>query len=479
MDQKLPELSVEIWLKIFTLLDRKTLHLKVSLVCKYWLNLVRNEKDFSSELVLTHNFITRNLYNPVPGSTRDEKISQIHYSVGKMLENWPRLKSVKLLFLYPSQLRTFYTMEIHKEKLNYFKRIWNAPGLEKVSILFQKFRHLNNWPNEETYKFPGEMSTNQLTFHFDKDSVEIPRLFFHEVNENTNINFSWLNANAFGIKELYLRHFILLWKLDPQLVPFLQAHKDTLESLIINSFRGLRMGANNLFGANVDDGFVSDLFNMLSKECPSLKKVHLSAANNDPGWVDRSGILVTSIMKFNSLEDLHISQSCYFHVASSAFSDNTKLKKLTLEEPVLKGSELLRIVQECRNLEYLYVEGITRRESQVQKYLQIDLDHLEEILKELKDCDKFKSLKILNICLNDRSSQDSNRSIKEIESIVKFKLESILSRFPSKSYVKIIILEANHPMLSDPECGELVLVEKKINKCPRTEIHPYPSCLLY
>ena len=141
------------------------------------------------------------------------------------------------------------------------------------------------------------------------------------------------------------------------------------------------------------------------------------------------------------------------------------------------------IARKCWNLEKLIVEGEFVPDEEMEDkniqnpFLYVKLYQIQEILNELSVNEKIKYLQIENICLTkNKNDVKLDLDIKDVKDFAcKNLLPIIESRFPKDSYIKIVILEPNHPKLLDKDFSELefVLLEKEENEKPELEILSY------
>ena len=110
----------EIWLHIFQFFEFETLQKTLTLVCKKWYNLIRNDTRLSGSLKIYWRYWE---------STRDHYFSLDVGSINTRLKNWPKLQNLQL------ELDTFL-VDIHS----------SPPELIELfdGIDFEVCQHLKN-----------------------------------------------------------------------------------------------------------------------------------------------------------------------------------------------------------------------------------------------------------------------------------------------------------------------------------------------
>jgi len=134
-------LPVETWAFIFQFLDEKTLRESATLVCKHWFEIIRGDSNLSGKLTL--NLWKEGFVFNTPGP----KASMV--KLNAILPSWPKLKHLRIikrghfvvndaiLLDLPTDFQVdilLHNISSNCEKLDDFKRLWNTPFLESLSI---------------------------------------------------------------------------------------------------------------------------------------------------------------------------------------------------------------------------------------------------------------------------------------------------------------------------------------------------------
>ena len=231
---------------------------------------------------------------------------------------------------------------------------------------------------------------------------------------------------------------------------------------------------------------------ILSRNFPNLESIIVDAYNlmisdNTEGY---------NISTTGSIQNIKCLKKLTFRRLNSndfgeKFRDNSTLKYLKFENCALSGNDLLNIARKCCELETLYIAGKIFRENQKYLYpspillhLCVQLEQMNEILKEISVNGALKNLQILNVCLiRSIHSFESDITSKDIEKFAKLNFLPIIeSNFAMDCYIKICFLEPNHPkqeghILRFGKGQSLVMLEKKINQKPQVTVYPYPTTM--
>ena len=98
------DLPVEIWVIIFQYFDIATLQKNLSLVCRHWLEIIRNNQKMSGNLTLTFcsgiiEFYPLDFHGPPSRFVQSENakcVNQDKTKLSEILENWPKLRSLTI-----------------------------------------------------------------------------------------------------------------------------------------------------------------------------------------------------------------------------------------------------------------------------------------------------------------------------------------------------------------------------------------------
>ena len=138
-----PILPDEIWTMIFGYLDTVTIHTKVSIVCKYFFDLVRNNSKLAGELKISPKYV-ENVFK-----LNKAGLSLLSYDLNsnmeEMLKRWPKIETVKFTgisaFEKTEWLRNLSKTNLEKnifyqfKVLKDFQKAWKTETLKKVVLV--------------------------------------------------------------------------------------------------------------------------------------------------------------------------------------------------------------------------------------------------------------------------------------------------------------------------------------------------------
>merc|ERR1712223_1879778 len=159
----LPILPAETWTKIFGYLDKVTIHTKVSLVSKYFFNLVRNSQNLAGELRISPKYV-ENVFK-----LNKAGLSLLSYDLNckmeEMLKRWPKVETVKFTKISAFEKiewlrnlsKTNFEKDIfyHFKDLKDFQKAWKTETLKTVSLV-----ELWEIPEESSSLFPIQLNTS-------------------------------------------------------------------------------------------------------------------------------------------------------------------------------------------------------------------------------------------------------------------------------------------------------------------------------
>ena len=98
------DLPVEIWVIIFQYFDIETLRKNLSLVCRHWLEIIRNNQKMSGNLTLTFcsgiiEFYSLDFHGSPIRFVQSENakcVNQDKTKLSEILEHWPKLQSLTI-----------------------------------------------------------------------------------------------------------------------------------------------------------------------------------------------------------------------------------------------------------------------------------------------------------------------------------------------------------------------------------------------
>ena len=131
-----------VWTKIFGYLDTVTIHTNISLVCKYFLDMVRNSQNLAGELRLTPKYL-ENVFN-----LKEDVLSllnfDLHFKMAEMLKSWPKVVTVKFTHISAFEkyqwLRNRSMTNFERDIFSQFKNLkdfqnaWNTKTLKEVKL---------------------------------------------------------------------------------------------------------------------------------------------------------------------------------------------------------------------------------------------------------------------------------------------------------------------------------------------------------
>ena len=159
----LPILPPETWTKIFGYLDTVTIHTKVSLVSKYFFDLVRNSQNLAGELQISPKYV-ENVFK-----LNKAGLSLLSYDFNskmeEMLKRWPKIETIKFtkisVFEKTEWLRNVSKTNLERDIFYQFKdlkdiqKAWNTETLTKVSLA-----ELGEIPEESSHLFHVQLNTS-------------------------------------------------------------------------------------------------------------------------------------------------------------------------------------------------------------------------------------------------------------------------------------------------------------------------------
>ena len=200
----LPE---EIWCRIFAYLDPFTIHEAVSVVCKDFLRIVRQDKRLSGSLKLSRRFLQR-YFNHFDIWSKLET-NKFHLGLSEFLKKWPKVTEIEIHWL-PNQDQESLLLQF---TLQTFKELWNTSYLKSVVV------H-GVWINKGPFRLDG------LTYNEEVENVQFQSLRFYP-NHDTNIqeDLKWLIRNVTKVFNIEIDNLFLK-----------QLEKDTTCKVLMGNF---------------------------------------------------------------------------------------------------------------------------------------------------------------------------------------------------------------------------------------------------
>ena len=151
------------WIKIFGYLDTVTIHTKVSLVSKYFFNLVRNSQNLAGELHISPNYV-ENVFK-LNKACLSLLSNELNSKMAEMLKRWPKVVAVKFTKISAfekqkwlrNRTKTNFERDIFYQfkDLTDFQKAWNTKTLKAVSL-----SQLMEKPNGIEDPFPEPIQLN-------------------------------------------------------------------------------------------------------------------------------------------------------------------------------------------------------------------------------------------------------------------------------------------------------------------------------
>ena len=341
------ELPNELWSYIFHFLPLPILHKTVSLVCKHWLKIVRED---TKHLKLSSRFFMKYYdlrWDMIYGVRVPDKL--FNEIISEYLEVWPKLQSIDLSYIGKKREETFMKMSLKD-----FKRKWNLPFLKTLKISCWSF-------GSECHCF----SAYGLTF--ESHSINVHHMFLSYPFRGSISVQEWIsNLKSFlklmANKEIqsltihnadYMSTFLKNSELVGLLHDFLTVH--------INSIRCLSITDQN---SNCD---LLPVLNPLMIPCNSnLEKVSLIFKDKDTRGIGKD---------FKLLQNLN------------------NLTTLKITDAVFRFVDFDLIGQACQSLEVFHLKGQYSPNSLT--YLSVS--QLADFLSGFKSMKSMKDMRIINI----------------------------------------------------------------------------------
>ena len=163
-EKYVPILPPETWTRIFGYLDTVTIHTKVSLVSKYFFDLVRNSQNLAGELRISPKYL-ENVFK-----LNKAGLSLLCYDLNskmkKMLKRWPKVETIKFIRISPFEktewLRTLSKTNFERDIFSQFKdlkdfqKTWNTEILKKVVLV-----KLKENPEKSPWKINVQLNTSK------------------------------------------------------------------------------------------------------------------------------------------------------------------------------------------------------------------------------------------------------------------------------------------------------------------------------
>ena len=190
-----PILPPETWTRIFGYLDTVTIHTKVSLVSKYFFDLVRNSQNLAGELRISSKYL-ENVFK-----LNKAGLSLLCYDLNskmkEMLKRWPKVETIKFIrisvFEKTEWLRTLSKTNLERDIFSQFKdlkdfqKAWNTETLKKVVLV-----KLKENPEESSSKYNVQLNTSKeqpektlqcIRYQFRHQlPVEVPKIQYDCIN---------------------------------------------------------------------------------------------------------------------------------------------------------------------------------------------------------------------------------------------------------------------------------------------------------
>lgn len=202
----IPILPAEVWTKIFGYLNSVTIHTKISLVCKYFLDMVRNSQNLAGEIRLSPKYL-QDVFN-----LKEDVLSllnfDLHFKMAEMLKRWPKITTVKFTQISAFEkyqwLRNRSTTNFERDIFSQFKNLkdfqnaWNTKTLKEVKLSSFVETSVLNIPGNadgQTKKSEGilvqgsqqtfSISVNRIQYDdakTDYDSIKTPQALCKNIN---------------------------------------------------------------------------------------------------------------------------------------------------------------------------------------------------------------------------------------------------------------------------------------------------------
>ena len=119
------DLPDEIWSYIFKHLSSNVLHNTVSLVCKSWLKIIRNDVR---HLDLKHHFLDK-LFDEKDKTKfiADEPLNSL---MSDCLKIWPKVQTIEMDWVWRPKEENSFWKNFYDLTLDDFKKAWNLPFIK-------------------------------------------------------------------------------------------------------------------------------------------------------------------------------------------------------------------------------------------------------------------------------------------------------------------------------------------------------------
>ena len=309
------------WTKIFGYLDRVTIHTKISLVNKYFFDLVRGSQNLAGELRISTKYL-ENVFK-----LNKAGLSLLSYELNskmtEMLRRWPKVATVKFTqistFEKHEWLRNFSRTNFERDIFIQFKNLkdiqmaWNTKTLKEVSLSdFMEVPTELNTSEEEPEKileyhyeswrhdsFKRKILVNKIQYdsiNVDKyDAIRDIKMFIPGTEtlkfmakrmkklEKFQMRFGWdLPFFHGGAWDVAMANELLSKDWQKAFCDFLKSQEDTLMKISFwfpcqFCFRSFIWGGTT--GRILD--YTKFIYESINKYCPNLKTITINSADCD------------------------------------------------------------------------------------------------------------------------------------------------------------------------------------------------------
>ena len=457
------ELPIELWRHIFSHLSPALLHKTVSLVCKHWLRIVR---DNVKHLKLHKNFILK-LFKITRLQSVPVSEDKLNIVMARYLNVWPRLEVIEMDWVWKMQDEDKFQdqKDLFKFTLDYFKRSWNLPFINSIII---------NEITVKDYTLSRGISCEGIVYKLNSVDLKNIEIDFERVELENNAD--WFKTKVGKIETFCALQCKCMHYIDEDDFP--------RDAKVLKEFLTPQIGSiRTLKLYNVDDDIsVEPILKPLAKSHnTTLQEVIISydgacEHNDDFELLKKlTNLKSITIFKTEPFPDLFSHQPIRQDIPYIQPYENS-LTYLRITKAALGGDDLNLIADYCRSLEVLRIEGA---DDGPYCYTQLNIGHVASFLSTFYSRNCIKEVRITNIvtypwhpdceerCLDCSRCQEHRDDFKK--NVEDELVQTITNNYTSSTFIFIMFLNINHlPTIgydnidySDPKYAAILVVKDR------------------
>ena len=434
------ELPIELWRHIFSHLSPVVLHKTVSLVCKDWLKMVRDDvKHFK----LHKKFILK-LFKVTRLQSVSVSEDKLNLVMARYLNAWPRLEVIEMDWVWKMQDEDKFQdqKDLFKFTLDYFKRSWNLPFIKSIII---------NEITVRDYTLSKGICCEGIVYK--SDSVDLKKIVIDLERVKLAINSDWFSTKIGKVETFCASQCMCMDYIDEDDFP--------REAIVLKEFLTAQVGSIKTLKLYdvADDITLEPVLKPLAKSHnTTLQNILISYEegaiehNSDFELLKKlTNLKSITIFKAEPFRDLFSLQPPLRQDIPYIQPYENSLTYLRITKAALGGDDLNLIADYCRSLEVLRIEGA---DDGPYCYTQLNIGHVASLISTFYSRNCIKEVRITNIvtypwhpdceerCLDCSRCQEHRDDFKK--NVEDELVQTITNNYTSSTFIFIMFLNINH-----------------------------------